>query len=235
VPSRAGAALTARPSFRQILVVAGTLVIACGLGPTPSWADTVELRNGQRIEGSLREANATAVVIESGGRAVVIPREQVAVIYLDGPTVASPGRPSAARSDLFQALDALRALTRNLAVKQEAYTRAVADAKVALDRYLQEPGVDPAFRAVASDAWALYAVASSAWEAKANHNATMSIVVGQDPILDRCPGLKRMLSRYPAPTDQGTALRRGVAVEAEIPTLWSCAADRVGEAERAVR
>ena len=217
------------------MVVAGTLVIACAPGPAPSHADTVELRNGQRIEGSLREANATSVVIESGGRAVVFPRADVAAIYLDAPAAAPPGRPPVARHEILQALDVVRGLTRNPPVKQAAYTRAVADAKVALDRYLQEPGADSAFRALVSDAWALFAVASSAWEAKTNHNANLSIAVGQDPVLDRCPGLTRALSRYPAATDQGTALRRGVAVEAEIPTLWSCAAERVGDAERAVR
>jgi hypothetical protein len=211
------------------------VAVACALDPGASRADTVELRNGQRIEGTLREANATSVVIESGGRAVVLPRADVSTIHFAAPAAAPSTPPSVARSEVFQALDGLRGLTRSQPVKQAAYTRAVADAKVALDRYLQEPGGDPAFRALVGDAYALYAVASSAWEAKATHNANLSIGVGQDPVLERCAGLGPLLAKHPAPTDRGAALRRGVAMEAAIPTLWDCAAERVGEVERAIR
>jgi len=218
-----------------VFIVAGTLALAWGSGPASSRADTIELRNGQRIEGRLRETDATSIVIESGGRVLVLTREQVAAIYLSPPAPAPPGRPSPVLNDLFQALHAVRELTQKPPIQQAAYARGVADAKVALDRLLQEPEVDPPLRVLVGDAWALYAVASSAWEARATHNALMSITIGQDPVLDRCPGLQRVLSKYAAPTDQGAALRRGVAVEAEIATLWSCAADRLAEAERAAR
>lgn len=222
--------------IRMALALAAVVGAAAGPGAHRAWADTVELRNGQRVQGKFREAIGTAVVIESGGQMLTFDRAQVSAIYLDAAPPPPPTRLSPARGDTLQALDALRALTQVASVKQSDYARRVAGAKVALDRYLQEPlGGDVDLRALIADAWGLYAVASAAWEAKATHNAVISIAVGQDPVLDRCVALQPVLAKYPPPTSQGAALRRGVAVEAQISTLWSCAADKLAEAELLAR
>lgn len=70
-------------------------------------ADVVELKTGQRVEGTFEGANESAVRIEIGGQTVSFNREQVRAIYFGSAPTPSAGSP-AAPSPVTQAIQALK-------------------------------------------------------------------------------------------------------------------------------
>ena len=102
-----------------------------------SWADVVELKTGQRIEGTFKQATPTGVVIEVGGQTIRFDREKVRAIYFGS---APPGQVSPAISGSTErakrALDAVRALqsATRAGVNYREYSARVLDAKVSVDR-----------------------------------------------------------------------------------------------------
>ena len=67
--------------------------------------DTVELKTGERLEGTFRQAGSTGVTIETAGQLITIPLKKVLAIYFGG-AKTRPHGPAPSQ----EALDALRAL-----------------------------------------------------------------------------------------------------------------------------
>ena len=104
-------------------------------------ADTVELKTGEHLEGTFRQASASSVMIEAAGQAITIPLEKVQAIYFGAAKPVAQASPAPWQD----ALDAVRAL-RSIAetgIPYAEYASRVRDAKVRVDRYLVSQGSDP--------------------------------------------------------------------------------------------
>lgn len=214
------------------------------LASMPARADVVRLTTGQRVDGRFKEASAVNVVVEVGGREIAFPRDNVQAIYF-GATPATPTSGSVARETL-QALNAVQAVAR-WGVRWRDHASRVLDAREQVDRFLQEPEESDAdlTRAIVL-AMEYYALASSAWTAKAVDRNYLA--VGKHPALKECARIQRVISRTPPPfaipahiqaMQESLAARYGQGYVAGvrvaylgIPTLWACAAEKIAEAER---
>lgn len=146
---------------------------------------------------------------------------------------ASP-RPAATAdagaAEVLRVLKGLHSVTSGK-VDYPTYAPRVRDARGHVDRYLQRPASgENEMRRLLAEAIDLYDLASVAWNAKIVDRLESYEVAGEDPVLERCSKLAigTMLRM--------TSLGRGLSLSfGGIPALWSCAADRIVEAERLLR
>ena len=223
-------------AYRTVLALTLWIVLV-----PASYADVVELKTGPRVQGTLKQATPAGVVIEVGGETITIEPEKVRAIYFESPP-SGPSQPSV-RDEAMQALKGLHAATRG-GITYTEYARQFTAAKSVVDRYLQEP-TEPGsreVRAAMAEAMRYYGLASAAWNARvARGDYSMA---GADPIIEKCPELKRVVDEAYAeraktpsyvrstPTSALTAYDDGRAVAAHLPVVWSCAANKIVEAER---
>src|SRR3990172_9165502 len=105
-----------------------------------SWADMVEIKTGQRVEGTFKRATDAGVVIEVGGQLITFRQDQVRAIYFGSTPPLAETKPQS----LSLAQEALRSLKTLQSVVSSSinypnYIPRVSDAKVQVDRYIQEP------------------------------------------------------------------------------------------------
>ena len=62
-------------------LVSAALLLVSSISVPPVWADVVELRNGQRVEGTFQGADDSAVRIEVGGHIMTFAPAEVRAIY----------------------------------------------------------------------------------------------------------------------------------------------------------
>lgn len=115
------------------------LTIILSLCPCLLLCDVMELKTGERLEGTFKQANAAGVVILVGGQTVTMPLVKVRAIYFGAAPVAqqptvTKADPSAAHEAL-KALKALRAATE-VGMLYPDYRARLADTKVKVGEYL---------------------------------------------------------------------------------------------------
>jgi hypothetical protein len=217
-----------------------TLTLAIIFVPA-SYADVVELKSGARLEGTLKQATPAGVVIEVGGETITIEPEKVRAIYFESVS-SGPSQPSA-RGAAMRALKGLQSVTRG-GITYTEYAPQVKAAKILVDHYLQEPTEQGSreLRSAIAEAMHYHALASAAWKARVARGDYS--IAGEDPIIEKCPELKRLVDeayaerlKTPAylkstPTSALTAYDDGRAVAANLPVVWSCASKKIAEAER---
>ena len=196
-------------------------------------ADTVELKTGEKIEGTFKQATHAGVVIEVGGQAVTFGIEKVRAIYFGSAPVSQQ-----APSPIGQALDALKALNSvtSAGVTFREYSTRVLDAKVLVDKFLASAPQDPAHDAISS-AMGYHEMASQAWSARISSGADSLMTsqrIGTQLQRDSCPEAAELVaavanfggkSRPPNPAVIGTLAGQHPGA------LWKCAARKVAEAE----
>jgi hypothetical protein len=190
-------------------------------------ADTVELKSGERVEGTFRRAGMNGVVIETAGQDITFELDKVRAIYLGN---AAKGREVSAPSTLRDALDALKALRSitESGVTFRDYTPRVLDAKVRVDRYLSSAG-DSEVQQVAAIRFAMraYELASRTWTANATRDPEGMVILMQglaeDPEISRCDSVRNYMRNK-----NNFWLNPGSAAS----PLWTCAGVKVAEAER---
>src|SRR5262249_28552807 len=148
----------------------------------PVSADVVELRNGQRLEGTFKGADETAVRIEVGGRVMTFAPGEVRAIYYGPPPVFAPA-PIAELRAALAALVTLRSVAQP-GVAYRDYLSQVRVAQTTVDRYLQKEEGAPAIKGTIADAMHLYALAGTAWTASTSRGNYAE--VGSDAALTRC-------------------------------------------------
>jgi len=203
---------------------------------SPAAADVVELRTGERVEGAFRGADDVAVRIEVGGRVVTFKPDQVRAIYYGAPP-APPSPPLAERDEAVRALQALRSVAQPGVVYRE-YAARVSDTQLVVDRYLQREDGAPAIKIAIADSMRLYALAGSAWAASTSRGNYAQ--VGSDAALVGCEQAQRVIaeSKQKKPfiwrsKGAGEAATTGMVIGTEgIPAVWTCAADKLAQAER---
>jgi hypothetical protein len=192
--------------------------------------DAVELSSGERLTGRVTQVTIDTVVLEAEGRTISLERGRVRAIFLTpAPNVAAP---PASSSEALAALKRLRAVTTSSTLELRSYTASLTQSREPIEKYVKQSAADVPLKALVSDALDLYDFAAAVWESRLTNSATASAVIGRSPIIERCPALQTIVSRYPPPTSQENAWRRGVSVEFEMPAIWSCAAEKVAEIER---
>jgi len=129
-----------------------------------------------------------------------------------------------------QARSALQAL-RDLEVVPAArltyreYHDRVAAVKVRVDPYVESIGGRADVKAEMRAALALYALAGTAWDAKIRR-AYREGRLAQDPRLGLCPPVVHAVEESRELPYLSRALAREIAVVANVPSLWECAAQR---------
>ncbi len=203
-------------------------------------ADTIELKNGERLDGVFRRAGAAGVVIDIAGQAITIPLERVQGIYFGTakPTVASRVVP-APSLDAMDALRALRSVTES-SVRFADYAPRVLDARIKVDKYLSISVEDTGnLHSAIALAMREYELASRAWDGSFPGHADLSfwktVEANLDPIiLKACPVIRKVVDRVQlAAAYQALGMRDTAMVDGKpaYALLWGCAADQVAEAE----
>lgn len=142
-----------------------------------------------------------------------------------------------AAPEAHQALQGLQEVrsTLSVGVSYLDYTRRVADAKIRVDRYLAQPERgDRAAREAINEAVEFYRVASIAWRISATLYVQETRALGAESALDRCGQLRPLLARRDSSkiTDGSVAGVRGLNAARDFKILWSCASDKIAEAEK---
>src|SRR3989442_1564662 len=124
-------------SFVPALTVAIIAVLAIVMA---SDAEVIELKTGQRVEGTVKSVNSTEVLLDVAGQPVTFPREKVAAIYFGAPPRGLVGSPL---NDVLKVLKGLQSAT-GAGVNYRDYAPRVTDAKIQVDQLLGDTPDGPA-------------------------------------------------------------------------------------------
>jgi hypothetical protein len=120
-----------------------SLTLLLFLSVPPSLCDVVELKTGERLEGTFKQANSAGVVIESGGQPITMSLAKVRAIYFGAAPLILPARaPDAAnpkRQQALQALNELRALTKVSSVTRRDYDLKLAEVSAKVETLFPIP------------------------------------------------------------------------------------------------
>jgi|KBSSwiStaDraftv2_1062776.scaffolds.fasta_scaffold130802_1 hypothetical protein len=203
----------------------------------PVSADVIELRTGERVEGTFKGADDSAVRIEVDGRIVTFAPAHVRAIYYGSVPASTTPASLAEREEAIGALEGLRSVART-GVTYREYAPRVGDAQIVIDRYLKKEDGAPSIKGAIADSFHFYALAGTAWNAglsRGNYAA-----VGTDSALARCSPAQRVIaeSKRKSPflwraKGAGEGATTGMVIASDgIAALWSCAADKLAEAEK---
>lgn len=219
--------ISARP---MTLTLLGFIVL---LWSVPSaHGDVIELKTGERIEGTLKQATPASVSVEVGGQTITFEGDKVRTIHFGA--APSPPAPKTNGADGLAALKALTAATR-VGLSYREYSRRVLDTNPPVNRWIQG-SADAAEKTAATQAMALHILASRAWRARIAKDGFDA--VARDPVLSTCDPAKKVLES--AAKRDGFTLDNNAWVALTlgsegIQALWACAADRMVEAEKHAR
>jgi hypothetical protein len=220
-------------------LLSAALLLVSSMSVPPAWADVVELRNGQRVEGIFKGADDSTVRIEVDGRLVTFAPAEVRAIYYGLPP--APPAPVAAPAPLPElgealgALETLRSVAKSGVTYQE-YAPHLSQAHAVVDRYLRAEDGAPAIKGAIADSFHFYALAGAAWNAGLSRGNYAT--VGTDSALARCAHAQRVIaeSKRKSPfiwraKGAGEGATTGMVIATDgIAALWSCAADKLAEA-----
>src|SRR5262249_14400958 len=198
------------------------VMIAVLTGPIVAQAlDVVELKSGQRVEGSFKSADDGAVRIEVGGRIAAFNPREVHAIYYDVHVA-----PKAPLSPAQEALKVLRDLQSFTTAKPSfsEYRGRLGYARFRLDR-LSGRLAAPAL-SVATASLHFFELASDAWTAML-----------RPPVKDRADEVRAIIRKATAGCAPLERLLSGPAeevVDRVLPLSWSCASERIAALEQLV-
>jgi hypothetical protein len=242
------------------LAFSAVIVLAL-VWPRPASPEVVELSGGEWVEGKLREVTPAGVVVEVGGQTVTFPPDRVLAIYFRsssqgaaaqpapaGPPPPPPASPppqpetsppsspsppykgSSPAADALQVVKSLRSAVLGGMSFREYKTRVNAAANI-VDRYLAALPEGPESENI-GDAVRYYVLAESAWNNQGT--ASRTVWLRKADALDRCAAYqdyaKSMQSKgeayYAERVKNYVVISDGV-----ISVLWSCASEKIAEAE----
>lgn len=214
-------------------------LLALGLAGLAATADAVviELKSGRRVEGTLREANSARVTLDADGQTVAFETADVRAIYFaePGPAAFAPPPPQPRGPDALEVLKALRtALVIGTSARE--FSPRVGEARAVVDRYLGSiPGGMPAGGPALRDAMRYYQASEFAWR---NHSVASSTVwIKREDVLEQCASYRDFAQQMQARGEPYYSERTRsflVISDGVLPVLWSCAADRIDEAEQSL-
>jgi hypothetical protein len=200
-----------------------------------AFADVVELKTGQRVEGKLRHATPAGVEIDIAGQNVRFPAENVRAIYFGS---APLGQMAPAAGPLAP-VRAMASATKS-GITYRDYAPRVVDARVKVDEVTKNTP-DQARTAIVG-AMRLYELASRAWSYQINEPiggfVELAQTVESDEMMRKCPTMGALIEKGNAQAHKmnrvGIERLRVVGIEIgfNVPAIWSCAADKIAEAEK---
>jgi len=212
-------------SFTLLLSLILALVVV-------AYADVIELKNGQKIEGAFKGADASAVKIEVGGQTITFRPDQVRSIhYGEAPSAVAATSPAA---EALRALKALQSVT-TAGVTYRDYSTRVGETKIHVDRLTRSPASPIDATRPIDEAMRYYITAGSVWSTKLSGSL---FLVSKKDVPEDCPHYPAYLASlkqlYPSRKidDLGGGflnLSKGM-----IQVYWSCAGDKITEAERLI-
>jgi hypothetical protein len=221
-------------SFKGILA---TIVIA-GAFTLPVSADVVELKGGERIEGSFKSANAKGVSVEVGGQIVVIDRSRVSAIYLGPAPKVQSLLPTVSplRAEALRALKSLQSAVAS-GINLRDFAPRSTDAKIVIDRYISEDQSDlPAMKTTIKAAMGYFILTAKAWSASVFHTGNGD-EVARDPLVKECPSAMAAIETLRSRGGIGMSslsqdARDGIALTVSYSSFLPCADSRIAEADR---
>jgi hypothetical protein len=222
--------------MKRLLAFALPLLMSIGQF-YPAVADVIELKTGQRVEGALKQATPASVSVEVGGQMITFEGEKVRAIYFGAAPAAAASVPSL-RGDAMRALKGLQSATEG-GISYRDYGPRATDAKIIVDRYVDEDKADPLpVRSAIAASMRYYTLAGNAWSALISRAGNYGFVV--DPAINQCAAAQRAIEEGRASMgrlgggagglDQST--RDGISLSVRLQVLWSCAGDKLAEAEK---
>ncbi len=157
------------------------------------------------------------------------------------PPVAAPEVPQLSAAERQAANDALEALKTLQSVTAadiafQDYMSRVLNTKTQVEKYLQAGGGDKAIKDRVYDAMTVHLLAAAAWRAKIVNRQSDYESVGTLPAPALCPEIQPLLDLPPPTGISGTPeMNRGANLAASVDRLWSCAANKIADAEQALK
>ena len=210
--------------MRRVIVFQLLALLASSV---PVLADVVELKTGERIEGAFKQALGGKVTISVAGQLITLDQAKVAAVYFgSAPKNVAARRPSA---DALAALKNLQSVVGAGTIYRD-YSSRVSDAKATVDRFRETAEGQPA--AVALDQAArLHVQALHAWTERLQRG---SMDLKRDPVIIPCLSLRGVLRPSEAADPGPLAFATQEARLASQQALWSCASDKIAEAEKLI-
>jgi hypothetical protein len=216
------------------LVVIVLPLMAIFTGISPSAAETVELKNGQRIDGAVKSVTSTEVLLDVAGQPLTLPREKVSAIYF-GSLLKATGVAVPPGDPINGALEVLKGLQSATTAGVTYRDYSPQDAKIQIDRILVS-APDGAAKAAILQALEFYVYASNAWNA--HISGSNYAAIGANPLFEKCLPLRQMVTQLIKGTDTtalGKTAVQGIAISMQgIQPLFSCASAKIAEADHLV-
>jgi hypothetical protein len=202
------------------------LALASGL-----FADTIELKTGERIEGAFKQATPAGVIIVVGGKALNFPLSSVRSIYFGSASASEKEKPNPAAIEAIDAVRGLRSVTE-AGLNYSQYSQRVLDAKVRVDRFTSSTSLNDAeLGVIIQAAMHYYELASRAWSAKISKNESMQTEVGLLAKADKCPAVRETVAN----SLFGGDLQIGMLMGEHLQVFWHCGVAKLAESESLAR
>jgi hypothetical protein len=239
----------------RIHVVAASLVALLST-VDPTRGDVVELANGNRVEGDLKQVDPKSVVIDVGGQSLTLGRDMVRAIFFGKPPDKASPQPTSpgASPEALRALQGLRSMIASgpqpsysidwlfagakLPVSSAQYEPRIIDAQIIVDRYLHESGGDSTAKKAVSDSMYFYALAGAAMKRNEDNRrqriGMLATEIDQGDILfEGCRHVKKFFADYEASGGKNT-VENGKHIVSMIimREIWACANDSLADAEK---
>lgn len=201
--------------FRVIGVMGICAAALAAFYPVSAYADVLELRNGQKLEGQYAGGSKGEVRFEVGSQTLKFPIAEISMISLGAADQKAFER--AAKEVLLQ-LKALDSVVDG-GVTYRDYVKRVSDTKIKVDQFLEEqkPSPIPEFNNNIADALQYYVTASHMWEAKVAPRWDNLFFGVNNPTVAKCA------SKGLAPFNNASLI--------EVSHLWQCARKSLTDAK----
>jgi hypothetical protein len=205
--------------------------------------DVVELKTGERLEGTFKQATSAGVIIEVGGQSINMPLVKVKAIYFGSAKATAVSPKGTSSAEVMDALKALRSITHSALAFQD-YAPRVLDCKIKVDKYLSTSGNGTReLRTAIRLAMREYELASQAWDTSFPGHGDLSMWKATEANLDpdmlkTCSLVKQVVDRLQLTSSFHVLGMGDVTTVDGKPAhaiLWQCAADQVAEAERLLK
>jgi hypothetical protein len=180
-------------------------------------ADTLELKTGERLEGTFKQATSAGAVIEVGGQNITVPLDKLRAVYFG--SAPKPFDNVSPADESMRALKGLQSITMS-GVSLREYSPRVLDAKVKVDQYLSSPvagdekvrgaiSVAMRYYELASNVWPLTITPLGRWTAEMlEMDRRLGLVLREEKELATCPAIASVLKDADATNERLVALAK---------------------------
>jgi hypothetical protein len=209
----------------RVTVIASALV---GFALPAAAADVVELRSGQRVEGTFKSADNGAVKIDVGGQIKTFDPEHVRAIYYGVPAGVSASMQTPGREAVRTLKTLLSVTTAGPTYTQ--YMGRLGHAKFRVDE-LWPKLTDAALRSAVSAAIRFFSAAADIWPAVTRAKASSQ--PGGQRVVDVRAAIAQSQEGCGALTRlQSASIDADAVIDSAVPAAWACASEQIGEAEK---